>query len=601
MIKLLFALLAVLCGTLSLSAQKTLLERTYDAKTGTRIIVTALISQLPSSGYLPVRVNLRNGGKIDRSWSFRFTSTDTGWARNGNELRSNFSAACPAGQTRSYEFLVPQVTTFQQGFSATSDLSLTVTGTALPPLSEHMETDCDPKWPSIFMSSTLFRKNAGMLDPAAKDFLSSTSGGGGGSISFAGQFDPKQMSDQWLAYSGYDYCFLTDRDWRDLNPGARSALLQWNRLGGGLIICSPDRPLDLAALGITANDITDREALRSWGVIRLLPTPSSGEIDPDAAVSLVTKTIPDLRGDNRLESLRFNFSSVWPLHVAFGSKTAHIIFFILVLIAFGVLVGPINLFVFAKAGQRHRLFITTPIISVGASLLLVVLIIFQDGFGGRGQRLILMEVRPDSSENSAFLSQEQIARTGVLFGTGFTTSDPVYLSPVLLNESRWARATVSNSGGNSRYQAEVLENGLKVAGDWFQSRSEHGHLAETIRPTRGRIELLSSEPSPVITSTFEFPLDILFYLDPDGKIWTATEVTQGRKTILTPVPEKRFASWSQLELDRFSARNQARLKMTRNRKGHFMATSEEVPGIATLDSLTWKETHTVITGPVLIP
>ena len=87
------------------------------------------------------------------------------------------------------------------------------------------------------------------------------------------------------------------------------------------------------------------------------------------------------------------------------------------LVLFGILVGPVNLFVLAKSGRRHRLFITTPLISLGASLLLILLIIFQDGFGGRGMRRVLMEVRPDAGQNAAFLHQEQIARTGILTGT----------------------------------------------------------------------------------------------------------------------------------------------------------------------------------------
>ncbi|NIP92090.1 MAG: hypothetical protein GWO24_00865, partial [Akkermansiaceae bacterium] len=85
---------------------------------------------------------------------------------------------------------------------------------------------------------------------------------------------------------------------------------------------------------------------------------------------------------------------------------------------------------------RHRLFITTPLISLGASLLLVVLILFQDGFGGSGQRVTLMEIGP---ENTAYLSQEQIARTGVLLKTGFTTTEHGYFSPVMIKDSRWAR------------------------------------------------------------------------------------------------------------------------------------------------------------------
>ncbi len=603
MSRLLSAFLLLLLGAAPVTAQETIINNTYNPKTGTKAVVTALISELPTSGYLPIRVSLRNGGKIDRTWSFRFTSYDSGYAAEPNEMRSDFTGRCAKGQAASYEFLVPLVSTFQQDYSPTTELDIQVSATAYPSINQNMSTDYEASWPSVMMSSSLYKKNAGPLDAEAQAHVSSTTGGSssGGSLRFAGDFDPKQMSDQWLAYSGYDYCFITGDEWRTLSPGARGALLQWNRMGGSLLICGSDASLDLKALGVPGPPAGVRESNRSWGTIKLLSIPSSGNLEPKKAVQLITTDIPKVKGQNRLSSLRSDYSSNWPLHLSFGSKTAHIIFFILVLIAFGVLVGPINLFVFAKAGQRHRLFITTPIISIGASLLLILLIVFQDGFGGRGQRLILMEVRSDNSENSAFLSQEQIARTGVLFSTSFTTSDPAYISPVLISESRWARVTQSNDGGNSRYQADVLENGLKVAGDWFQSRSEHGHLLETIRPTRGRIEIVSTPPNPVIISTFEFPLEKLYFIDPDGDHWMATDVAQGRKTELSPVPETQFNAWATEELDLFSPRNQRRLTMTTNRTGHFVATSDEVDGIGTLDSISWKETHAVITGPVFAP
>ena len=44
-----------------------------------------------------------------------------------------------------------------------------------------------------------------------------------------------------------------------------------------------------------------------------------------------------------------------------------------ILIAFGIIVGPVNLFVIARQGRRHRLFWTTPLISLIASLLLIAL------------------------------------------------------------------------------------------------------------------------------------------------------------------------------------------------------------------------------------
>ncbi len=58
-------------------------------------------------------------------------------------------------------------------------------------------------------------------------------------------------------------------------------------------------------------------------------------------------------------------------------------------------------------------------------MILIALIIFQDGFGGNGMRRVLMEVRPDAGQNAAFLHQEQFTRTGILSQTTSATAEPM--------------------------------------------------------------------------------------------------------------------------------------------------------------------------------
>lgn len=596
---LLTAFLILAWGALSASAQNELINRTYDPKTNTKIVITALHGSLPATGYMPVRVTLHNGTPIKRRWTFRFTSSDLGYVNDGNEVRSNFSAECDAEQSLSFDFLVPLVTAFQMGYPTSTNLDVTVSSPTLPTVSRSMETLCDPSWPSVILSDTLFTINGSSLAKATEKLLSAGSHGGSTSIPFGGQFNPKRMSNDWRAYTGYDACLLTDNDWRDLGPGARSALLQWNRMGGSLVIYTTSPGTDCNSLGIRGTPAGTRETTRSWGAVRILNIASNHALASDKTVKFVAKDLHHATGRLRLDTLRSDFGASWPLQNAFGTKTAHIVLFILVLIAFGILVGPVNLFVFAKSGQRHRLFVTTPIISVGASLLLIVLILFQDGFGGRGQRLLLLEVRPDDGENAAYLCQEQIARTGVLLGTSFKTSEPGFISPVLIDESRWARVTVRNEGGSGRYTVVVQEDGLDVAGDWFQSRSEHGHLVEAARPTRGRIQFVPGTPEPVVTSTFEFPLDTLYFIDNNGQFWTATDVEQGRSTTLSSAPEPQFDAWFARQQGRFSNQNRKRLELTGSRRGHFVATSAAVPAVETLRAINWRKTDAVLTGPVL--
>jgi len=581
-----------------------IVNRTYDPKkTNSKIRITALVGKVPPSGYMPIRVHLRNNTKVSRSWSLNFTSTDTSYNDSGNEMRSDYDLPCEAKQSMVYDLLVPLTTSFMNDYgSSTTELRVSASAPGFFSVGDSMSSEYTPEWPSIMISESLANRNGSLLTTAARDKLSRGSHGGmASSIEFGGNFDPKEMSSDWRAYSGFDHCLLSENDWSELNPEEKSALLRWNRLGGGLLIYTTSASTDLATLGIPDIERGPRSVQRSWGVVKVQDLPSNLQMDATTTVAQLATELPATMGSNRLKMLREDFSSSWPLQLQFGSKTAHVLFFILVLIAFGILVGPINLFVFAKSGQRHRLFITTPIISLGASLILVVLILLQDGFGGRGQRVVLMEVRSGDSENAAYLAQEQISRTGVLLSTGFKTSEPTLLSPVLLADSRWSRVTAGNDGGSSRFTGEVQEDGLRVTGDWFKSRSEHGHYLETMRPTRGRIELRGSTGPPVITSTFEFPLEEVIYTDEKGGHWKASDVQQGTRTSMTLLDKNGFNSWKSVESAKFSERNQHRFAMTVGRRRHFVASTSEADGIDTLESMNWTKTHTVITGSVFTP
>ena len=599
--------LAGLLGMLALlwapaaSAGHELINKVYDPlKTKTEIRVSALASELAPSGYMAVRVYIKNATKIPRTWRLDFTSTDSNYGSDGSEMSSDFTLSCPSKQVKTFELLVPLVTAFVSDYDNSTELIVRASSPGFQSLTGSMATSYTFEWPSVLISAELNQYNGSLLQTEVASSLSS-SHGSPGSIQFGGSFDPDDMSSDWRAYCGYDFCLLTDEDWKKMGPGPQSALLRWNRLGGGLVIYAEDPSTNLATLGIPGVEKGPRDIMRSWGIMRVLDIASNKMLPAGPTVNLVQNELPRTLGSNRLMNMRKDFSSTWPLQDRFGSKTAHVTLFILVLLAFGILVGPINLFVFAKSGQRHRLFVTTPIISLAASLILVVLILFQDGFGGRGQQLILMEVRPDEGENAAYLNQEQIARTGVLLSTGFTTSEPCHLSQVLLAESRWSRLTPYNNGGNSRYSAKVEDKGLKVTGDWFQSRSEHGHTLDAVRPSRGRIELKSDggAGAPRITSTFAFPLDEVAYTDEDGNHWWASGVQQGRSTELSPLEKKTFLTWKSEQARLFNSRNQDRIEMTVGRKGHFAAVSKDVPGIETLPSINWQETHALITGSVL--
>lgn len=589
------AALALLLATITTGySQHQLIREVYDTKTNTWVKVTCLFGKLPAYGYAPVRVEINNGTKLDRDLTLSFTSRDTDAydTQSGSRMTSEFTCSCAAGTRETYDFIVPLVTIFQtSSYGTGTELSTRIRFTGFPTTGGNMSTETNDNWPSVLLSNTLYVPNASSLNSHISSAHSRT-----GSLEFAGSFGPKAMPTDWRAYMGQNVIVMTSTEWSALDPGARTAILEWNRLGGRLIIYTTSTADDLATLRITPGKAGEKSATRSFGTVTLLPLPASNNLDPASTSSLVNPaTHPRATPDTEHGSLLRDYAGMWPLQITLGEKNFNTTFFILILLAFGILVGPVNLFVFAKAGKRHKLFITTPLISLGASALLILLIMLQDGFGGRGHRLLLIDLQPE--ENKAYIIQEQAARTGVLLGSSFETSEPTMIVPVALSPSRWSRV-VTDSSSPSSYTANHGTQGLNASGDWFQSRSIHGHLLKTVRPTRGKIKLTSAAGTPELTSSFDYDLGTIFYLSPDDTWWKADALAKGNSVTLTPSTSAEFKQWLTDQSNLFANKNATHLNNIPLTPGRFFTTTQNAPGIDTYTSIKWLTTTTIITGPV---
>jgi hypothetical protein len=573
-------LLLALALAARLTAQETIIRQVFDTATDTHVEVLALFSKASQGGFLPVRVKLANHLPSERSIELSFDSKSN--YSQGTRNTSAYRISAAAGKTVTQDILVP-LSPSSNGAAYGASVSVKLNG-SLGAGEGTLETIKDPTKPQVLLSEALFTPNASSFDSA----MSSASTYGSRS-EFAAKFDPKQLPDSWLAFSGYDSVLMTDLDWTSMPPSSRHAVLDWVRMGGQLAVFTTNGA-DPKSLKIPS-DV-------SYGSVIYKSVSSDLKLDPKETLDLVDSKNPN---PPQATSNTTNFLAGWPLQAHFGAKPFRYTLFIIVLVLFAILVGPINLFIFAKSGQRHRLFITTPLISLGASLLLIILIIAQDGFGGSGMRRVLMEVRPDGDENAAFVHQEQFCRTGVLTSSRFTLADPCQFSPVVISANRWARFSDA-SGGNSNqgvFNIQPVGSKLTAIGDWFQSRSEHGHILNAVVSTRGRIE--RTKTADQLLSTFDFPLKTLYYHAEDGKWFRAAAITTGKPFSLTAVELSKIDPEIAAEIAAFSPRNQEILKRIYQRPGCFIAITADAPGIASHPGIRWQETQTLITGPVIAP
>lgn len=571
-------LLILLGSLLPLAGQETMIRKVYDTKTDTHVEVTSLFSTPPASGFLPVRVKIANN--LDAGRSIRLDFNSSADYSNGLVTNSSFSFSAEGHKTVTRDILVPvcPANTSNSGYnyaSVTANLSGSL-GTE----SNSIRTQCSMDKAGVLLSEALFSPNASKLDSAR------ASGATYGTSPFASRFDPKQLPSEWQAYSGFDSVLMTDTDWTNVPAGAKNALISWMILGGQLVIHSQTSST-AATLGIPDDT--------GYGALVIAPLHSS--LDLNAADTLM---IVDHRNPvkSRNISSRTDYRTAWNLQAQFGSQGFQYALFIVVLIVFAIVVGPINLFVLAKSTRRHRLFITTPIISLVASLILIALIIFQDGFGGRGMRVALMEVRSDGGLNAAFVHQEQLSRTGVLLGSGFTVDPSCFFSPVPISHSPWSRFDERNTRGT--FNLQPGDGRLQASGDWWKSRSEQAHALSAVVPTRGRIEQTTTPDQ--LVSTFDFPIKTLYFRNRNNQWLRAESIETGKPFMLVPVDHSMVGPEIARLAESFCERNRKLLETASNRMGgHFIAVTEQAPAIETLRGINWRKTQTVITGRVVQP
>ena len=190
-----------------------LLHEEYDPA-GTRMEVVPLVSQLPASGYLPVRIRLHNGSTVPRSWSFDFLSGSIDFTGDGNELRARHRLECPPGRSLTQDVLIPLVTAFPSRRGHTPDLKGNSWAAPLRASEGTLSTAIDPRWPSVMISATLHTPNRGPLSQEVNAYLARSTPsahyhGGSRDLEFGASFHPELLAEDWRAYSGFDCCLMT--------------------------------------------------------------------------------------------------------------------------------------------------------------------------------------------------------------------------------------------------------------------------------------------------------------------------------------------------------------------------------------------------------
>jgi hypothetical protein len=520
-----------------------------------RISVSSRLRDLPSSGFAPIVVNINNDSARAQSWSFQFNSPSDGFGALSS-MAFAVDLAVPSKSTRAFNILVPLA--FGNAYFGPLSVMVSGPGTDVQSRQRFANGNRSGKPVSAFvaMSDTLATPSWSRLekdfDDAKKDLTGT-------------HFAPDDLPDDWRGLAGIAGIWLTVDELNFLWPAQRAALREWVYRGGSLFLHG-------------AGDLDPQFRTTGFGQISVTPetaldiSRTASEIEALKAVSLETQL-----GE------QYN---VWKAVTTLGPITLNASLLIGFMALFAVVAGPVNLFVFARRTQRHRLFWTTPLISVAATGALLVLIVCQDGLGGSGSRVALIYVSP--TEKQDVLLQEQIARTGVVLASSFATKDPCIIAPITFD-----------SGFTPRKRA-YENSGTSFGGEWFISRAVQAHWIESIAPTRAGIVFANAAGTrdagapPVIVSNISGALEQVYFRDENGRTWRASNVHTGERVTMESLEQM-----PELLPAEAGSRLHTMWSRVSGRKGYFYAISRDSDSLmGTLPSIRWKNDCVIFLGPL---
>lgn len=542
---------------------------------GVDVRLIGAYENLPTHGFVPIRIELRNGSGRERSWKFQFQVNSHHYASFTHQYTWDVSLG--NGENRTFEIMVPMEGRYNPSYTHPS-MMVTAFGYGLRGQASYYGTSTHSGMPALglmgmttSLSTDHFGPLQAELNARGKDLRAAT-------------LTPASMSSDWRAFLGFESVWMTDKDWSDLGAPARAALTTWVAQGGDLVIAAPAGRL---VEGLPEGWYNGERLEYGLGAVHVPDLRQFTERRSEVAA-----LIEALNQGGMPERFDQLYGPSWMLHAASTASGLEAALLLLVLFAFALVVGPVNLIWLAGRRRRWRLFVTTPLISMAASLVLGAAILLQDGVGGEGVRVGLALLLPEQRQMMLF--QEQSSQSGLLLSRDFPLSGEV------------AMHRVDGSPGQQRKNVYVQRDDRAAGGDWFSSRDTQAHVLQTAVPSRARFELLNpaevaaGTAPPRLRSTLERDLASLYYTDARQKVWFAKDVRVGESKTLEPASGKQsVGGWWREHILESGLRVHPDLLRLQSRPGHVVAVARTGQGefIPTLPSVRWEDRKQVYIGP----
>ena len=280
------------------------------------------------------------------------------------------------------------------------------------------------------------------------------------------------LPDRWQGYPAWLTVVMTPAGERALSEAQRVAISTWTTAGGCLMVTAP-------------------EQLASWQA-------------RGARVQLVSAS-----------GLKQRISAVWSrvarkpdLSPVPGTKQVPVYGFVGIAVLFALVVGPLNFWWCARRGRRYLILITTPLLSIGASVLLLGYGLLADGFTLRRSAVQVLTLDQASGRVSAW--------TGMTLFAGLPPAT-VELDHDALLVSLSAERNGFNQG--PELALRWSDAGQIASGGWIPARA-NGQLGVGFAGSdKRRLAFTLNGSQWSVANGFDQPLTALWWMDAQGMSW----------------------------------------------------------------------------------
>lgn len=604
-ILILCASMVFVAGILSARAGSSSLDRTIKGE-GVVVTMSSPFSEVPPGGSVPIRVTIRNDRNYAGSWRIFFTSSAYYSTRGDWTLNQNFTVA--PNSSGSFEVLVPvpMVPTNRSGMEANVAFHVAGTGIDNEGAGRQSVGSFFTYSPSTRSPYAILGKD--LLGPVGlgplQDLYKDKKGRGTGMEFYGSEVDKDLLPSDWRAYSGVAAVLLKDSEWLGLNREQRDAICDYVAQGGELTLFT-DQNLDSRAPQLQLPEPDGKPGPYGFGTISL----ASLDASPPAA-AMLRDTIEKNHAPSAWDVDQA--FTTWGLRLSAGVIDVNATFILTFVLIFGALVGPVNLYVFARGDKRFRLFWTTPLISVLASIVLIIGILFTDGLGGSGQQMMAIYSLPGASRQ--VMIQEQVAHTAVLFSNRWNNDQNYQITPISADAMRGALGTeerrrtghlLVGSGNRDDSSNSYYQEGNTLSGSWFRSRSIAGQYLQAMSSSRSTLMMVnanalhSSQQPPMLLSSFPGELDEVYLVDNEGNYWSCDHLEPGEKKTCKAASVSEYEKFWEKATGNAGGKLLPALKAAAARPGCFYATGlpAEHDALATLPEIRWRVANGVYLGP----